>query len=205
MKLKWYLCTLLIIFTFFGVFQENNIAIHNQEIVLEFVNLKLNKKDIECTVTNVKEKLLTSGATNITVQKTKNGALKISYFSVVNVSNIKELLSKDISLTDNNQQKNKEDNYPFSNSLSNYNFDIYELGNDTDVSNFDGNSILEIKYDSQRYTITQNLASLNNDLLKESHQLFKTRYKLNKGLVIVNENTSYLKPEVRAGPLSYFL
>lgn len=202
MKPKWYFSILLIVFIFLGISQEN-IAVPNQEIVLEFVDLKIAKKDIDKTVFNLKEKLINAGASNITVQETKNGALKFSYYSAVNVENIKEVLSKDNSLVLNNYSKNK-DNHSSSHNLSNYNIDIYELDNDINMSSFDGNSILEIKYDSQRYTVSQNYASLENISVNKARKLFKTAYKFNKSIIIIKENTSNYKPEVRAGPIYYY-
>lgn len=199
MKTKWYVCILLIAFSFFGAFQENT-TVPNQEIVLEFVDLKISKNYINTTISDVKEKLINAGASNIKVLETKNGALKISYYSVINVDNIKEILSKNNLLAFNNHSKNKEENYPSSKNLSNYNIDIYELDNDTNISSFGGNAVLEIKYDFQRYTNTQNHASLENISINKANKLFKTAYKFNKSIVIIKENTSNYKPEVRAGP-----
>lgn len=201
MKTKWYVFTLLVVFIFLGAFQENT-TVPNQEIVIEFVDLKTAKKDIENTVYNLKERLIEVGALNIKVQETKNGALKISYYSVENVAHIKEVLSKYNLLALNNNSNNSEENLPSSHKLSNYNFDVYEIDFDTDISNFDGNSILEIKYDPQRYTNPQNYASLDSSILKEANKVFKTAYKFNKSLLIVKDNTANYKPEVRAGPFS---
>ncbi len=205
MKTKWYACALLVVFIFLGAIQENT-TVPNQEIVLEFVDLKLAKKDIENTIYSVKERLLEAGASNIKVQETKNGALKISYYSIVNVANIKEALSKDNLFGFNSLpiEKNEKD-FPFSNKLSTYNIDVYELNLDTNLSNFDGNSILEIKYDSQRYANPQNYASIEDALKSEANNIFEVAYKANKSLLIIKDNTLHLKPEVRAGPTSYYI
>lgn len=201
MKTKWYACALLIVFIFLGATQENTV-VPNQEIVLEFVDLKIAKKDIEDTIYSVKERLVEAGASNIQVQETENGALKITYYSIVNVANIKEVLSKNNLLGfEKYPLENKEENFPLS-KFSTYNIDVYELTLDTNISNFDGNSILEIKYDSQRYTNSETYASANSILIDEAKRVFKTAYRINKSLLIIKENTSNYKPEVRAGPIS---
>lgn len=205
MKTKWYVFTLLVVFIFLGAFQENT-TVPNQEIVIEFVDLKIDKKDIDDTISFVKQKLQNAGAKNIEVKEAKNGILKISYYSLENIDYIKETLSKDNSLAFNSHTNDKEENYPLSDQSTNYNIDVYELDNhQTDISNFDGNSILEIKYDSQRYTNPQNYASLENALAKDANKVFKTAYKFNKGLLIFKDNTLHLKPEVRAGPDSHLI
>ena len=49
MKTKWYFGALFLLFISFGVFQEQ-VSIPNQEIILEFVDTNINKKNIEVTV-----------------------------------------------------------------------------------------------------------------------------------------------------------
>lgn len=202
MKTKWYACALLSIFIFLAAIQENT-CVPNQEIVLEFVNLNTTEKDIDKTIFNVTERLVEAGASNINVQETENGALKISYFSIVNVANIKKKLLKNNVLDGNdNPFKDQEENYPLSDNESNYNINVYELSQESEISDFDGNSILEIKYDSHRYTNTQTFASINTILENKANNLFKIAYRLNKKRLIIADNTSNKIPEVRAGPFS---
>lgn len=202
MKLKWCFVPLLIISIFLGAFQEN-INVPNQEIVLEFVDFKIAKKDIDNTIFDVKEKLLEAGATNIKVQETKNGALKISYYSVVNVANIKEILSEDHLLGLHNSPKKKEENLPFSKNTSTYNIDIYELNTDVEISNLDNNAVLEIKFDAQRFSTNQNYASLETTQIKKVTKLLKVNYNFLKSISINKDNKPHCKPEVRAGPSYY--
>ena len=202
MKLKWYFSLLLILSIFLGSIQENTF-VPNQEIVLEFVDFKTAKKDIDNTIFNVKEKLLEAGATNILVQETKNGALKISYYSVVNVANIKEILSEGHLLGLHNPSKKQQENFPFSKNTSTYNLDVYELSTDVEISNLDKNAVLEIKYDAQRFLTNQNFASLESAQVKEINKVFKTYYTFHKSLSIDKDNKPHCKPEVRAGPIYY--
>jgi hypothetical protein len=67
MNAKWYISTLFLILIYFGEFHEQ-VSIPNQEIVLEFVDAKINQKNIKNTITDVKEKLLKIGVSNIKIQ-----------------------------------------------------------------------------------------------------------------------------------------
>ena len=198
MKAKWYISTLFLIFICFGAFQEQ-VSIPNQEIVLEFVDTKINKKNIENTIADVKEKLLKVGVSNITIKKAQNGTLKISYFSVVHIDNVKEVLVNENKLVLNKNSENKEK----SKNTSNYNIDIYELTGETDISNLDNKFVFEIKYNSDRFTTDNYSAFVKKIAQFKTDQLFKTAYKAYKKSPFIKDRTSYKEPEVRAGPKNF--
>ena len=195
MKAKWYIGTLFLLFTLFGAFQDQ-VSLPNQEIVLKFIDAKINKTEIKNTIADVKEKLLEVGVSNIKIKKTQNGTLKISYHSIVDIKNIKEALVKENTLVLNQNSENKENNTPF----SDYNIDVYELTNQTDISNHDDKFVFEIKYNSDRYTTNYNYAFLRSLEVHKANQLYKTAYKANKNNPFIKDRTSYKEPEVRAGP-----
>lgn len=200
MNLKWYVSTFfLIVCISFGVFQEQGIIIPNQEIVLEFVDTKTTKNTIENTIADVKEKLLSIGISNISIQDNKNGTLKISYYSNVTIENIKEVLSEEnqnlLSDHSNHQKEN--------NSSSNYNIDVYELSQNKDVSNSDEKSVLNTKYSSNRFTTNNGNAFLEQTQLEKANFFFKIAYKVSKENPFTKDNSSYKEPEVRAGPKLY--
>ena len=95
MNAKWYISTLFFLFTLFGAFHEE-VSTPNQEIILEFVDVESNKNAIDITIADIKEKLLNAGVSNININKAKNGSLKISYFSNVDVITIKKVLQENI-------------------------------------------------------------------------------------------------------------
>lgn len=205
MKAKWYVCTLLIVFTLLGTFHEN-ISLPNQEIVLEFNDVEIAKEEVESTITDIKKRLIDAGASSIRVNKTKNSTLKITYYSGINVANIKQVLSKKGSLIANNTKENKDkSNFPSQREPSNYNIDVYELNNDINISNFDNKSLLEIKYDPQRYTTTKTHVSIENILKNQDNKLFKIAFNLNKNLSIFKSCKPQNKQEVRAGPVYFYI
>lgn len=204
MNPKWYFSALLVLFTFLGTFQENN-PVPNQEIVLEFNNSKIDAKEIAFTIANLKNRLTTAGASNIQIKESTNGTLKIFYYSADHVSHIKDALSKKEEIVIKSSSNNNDKNKIPSEQKSNFNFDVYELEKETDTSNFDGNSIIEIKYDSDRYTNSQNYASSIKFLSLEANTIFTTKSNFYKRLFIVKNSTSHNNPEVRAGPNSLFI
>lgn len=201
MKSKWYFSTLFLIFAcFFALNQE--ISIPNQEIVLEFSDVRINEKDVKNTITDVKEKLLKIGVSNIKVLETENGTLKISYYSLVNIDNIKEVLLNENQLALNkNSEKQEKDNLP-----SDYSIDIYELTNEIDELNLDDKLIFETKPISNRFTSNKIYTSLKRDLeIHKANQLYKTAFKLTKNDSFSKKNSSYSEPEVRAGPYTKYI
>lgn len=196
MNAKWYISSLFLILIYLGGFHEQ-VSIPNQEIVLEFVDAKINQKNIKNTITDVKEKLLKIGVSNIKIQETKSGTLKISYYSIVHIDTIKKALAKEHQLVLNRQSKNNK------NTSSDYHIDIYQLTNESDISNSDTEFIFEIKQISNRFTTTYNDAFLRSLTTYKTNQLFKTAYKVNKKNPFTKDRTSHEEPEVRAGPRIY--
>lgn len=197
MKVKLYLGTLFLIFIYFGAsFQEQVAVITNQEIVLEFVDVKINKEDINTTIVNVKEKLLKIGVSNIKIEETKKGTLKISYHSFTDTDDIKELLSLDKQPHLNNDSENKENQ----NTISHYKIDIYEISNQTNISDFQDEYLFEIKVNSDRFTTNYKYLSVRSLETQKTDVLFKTAYKATKNNPFTKDYTSYYEPEVRAGP-----
>lgn len=198
MQAKWYISTFFLLFIYFGAYQEQ-VSIPNQEIVLEFVDSKINKKDIENTVAEIKEKLLEIGVADITIKTNQNGTLKISYYSTITVDNIKDVLVKQPKLVLNKNSENKKS----SKDSSSYNIDIHEITDQTDLSNLDDQFIFEIKYNSDRFTTVNYLAVAKNLDQHKTNQLYKVAYKVNKNNPFTKDRASYEEPEVRAGPTSY--
>lgn len=194
MQAKWYFSTFFLIFIYFGAFQEQ-VSLPNQEIVLEFVDANINEKDIEKSIAEVKEKLLKVGITNIVIHKSETSTLKISYFSKIDIKNIREILSKENKLLLNT-------NSPYKNS-TNYNLDVYELNDATQLSNVDKKFVFEIKYNSDRFTTVNYSALIKNLESSTAEQLYKTAYKVNKDNPFTKDKASCKEPEVRAGPKSY--
>ena len=200
MKVKLYFGILFLIVIYFSAFQER-VPITNQEIVLEFVDTKINNIAIKNTIAEVKEKLLNVGVSNITIQETREGTLKISYHSFVETSDIKKaLLSENQLVVNENSEKKKEDT-----TTSNYNIDVYEITDQTDISNLDDEYIFEIKIHSDRSTTNYNYTSSRILEVYKANQHFKRAFKVHRLNPFTKDYTSCEEPEVRAGPFQHYI
>lgn len=200
MRTKWYIGTLFLLFICFGAFHEE-VTLPNQEIVLEFVDVKIDKKDIESTIADVKEKLLKIGVSNIKINETDSGTLKISYYSNFHIDKIKKKLTRKHTLVlngDHDQKERDENSYK-------YNIDIHEITNKSDISNSDFHFVIELKYNLDKITNYNSFAFLKKADQNKENQLFKTTYKVHKTNPFIKDKTSYNEPEVRAGPRSFLI
>lgn len=196
MNFKWYVSTLfLTVAIVFGAFQEQ-VYTPNQEIVLEFNNTTLKKENIEHTINEIKDKLLSTGAENIIIKEDKNGSLKIAYFSTVNIENIKEVLSKkESNLLDKQSDKKEQQKHQIA-----YHFDIYELNENVDFSSSTNKSVLTTKHGSNRFSTDNHNAFFAQTTTEATDVLFEIKFKAPKNNPFIKDKSSYLEPEVRAGP-----
>lgn len=199
MNKKWFIRALfLVLFICFGAFQEE-VLIPNQQIVLEFIDGKINEEEINQTIENLKEKLLAAGVSNIVIKETENGALKISYFSSNHINEIKQALLEESELALNQNSDGKNQKLP----ISDYSLSIYELTNESDLSNLNDKYVLEIKYASERFTTNYSSALIKNIEVDKTNQLFKTAFSANKNKSLAKDKPSHQEPEVRAGPFNF--
>lgn len=197
MSAKWYISTLFLIFTYFGIFHEQ-VSVPNQEIVLEFVDTEVNQQGIENTINDVREKLLEIGVSNIKIQETKDGTLKISYYSDAHINNIKEALLDENQLVVDQNSEDQENNQ----SSVEYKIDVYEITDQNDISKRNNKLVFENKYHSDRFTNDHNYSSIKSVKASRGNQNFKTSYRAYKNNPFVKDYTSHKDPEVRAGPLT---
>jgi len=195
MRTKWYICTLFLIVAFFGAFQEKN-TLPNQEIVLEFVDTTIKQDKIASTIANIKEKLLITGVQNITIQKTNTNTLVISYYSLVNIENIKAVFKESKLLANQTPLEKKQND-------SEYNVNVYELSSTKSTSKPNDNCIFEVKFNSERFITSHSSIVLRISEINTANQFFKTKYKANKNKEFTQEQTSHTEPEVRAGPVTH--
>lgn len=198
MNSRWYISTLFLIFIYFGTFHEQ-VSMPNQEIVLEFVDAKIDQKDIKNTIADVREKLLEIGVSNIKILETKNSTLKISYYSIINTENIKEALLFESQLALNQKSGNKEDN----NTYLDYKIDIYELTDRTDISKNNDEFVFDNKYNADRSTLNHNNVFAKSSKILKANQLFKIAYSAYRDNPFTKDYTSHKEPDVRAGPYIY--
>jgi hypothetical protein len=195
MKFRWYIGVFLFLFACLGAFQEQT-SVPNQEITLEFVATEVDQQDISKAIADVEKKLSEIGVVNIIVKETKDSTLKISYYSVTPIQNIKDVLLEETQFVLNQNSENEEKT-PTS---ADYKIDVYELTEQTDLANHKNNLVFENYYKSDRFTLNYNLGFVKNFKDSKANQLFKIAYKTYKNNPFTKDYTSHKEPEVRAGP-----
>lgn len=203
MKPLWYISILVFIFTFLGVVNHNQIPEPNQEIVLQFTHLKVSENETKNTIAIVKEQLQTIGVANIQVEELKTGGLKITYYSKTDATSVKKMLLEERGIVLENttsNSKEKPTKIPSDKKASSYNLDVFEIHKNDLNTGFGGSCALEIKSDYNRFFIP-NLSIPSQVVTINTFDSFvKETYKFRRNSAIAKDNTSYIIPEVRAGP-----
>lgn len=201
MKTKWYFGVLIAMLALFAVKQQD-LAVPNQEIVLEFTNTKITSSEIQKTIAIVKKQLQTIGILNTKVVETQEGTLKISYYSVIDIERIKKTLSKTHNTEYQSYTNDEDRSFPFSNKPNTYSFDVHEILKGLDIgSGFKGKYVINLKQELDRFSNPNLFHFLAITDTKSIDKLVKTAQKVNKTIAIAIDHSSHVIPEVRAGPL----
>ena len=195
MQLKWYISVLVIVLTLLGVGQHQ-IAVPNQEIVVQFSKEVSSEKTRDAIVI-VKKQLQSAGVDNIQVYNEASG-LRITYYSVIDVESIKELL--DESNLELDYASSNQSNKSSKENSNIYNLDVYEIqkGNEYDLD-FDG-FVLEQKPENPRYSSPNLYFSKEEIDIKDRHRFTEVKFVIQRNIAIAIDNTLHKIPEVRAGP-----
>ena len=201
MKIKWYICSLIILLTFLGVGQHQ-ISVPNQQIVVQFVD-DVSSDETQNTVAIVKKQLLNIGAENIRVSENEEGKLKISYYSNLDIARIKNILSEEnqleLGIVENQQES--ESKLPSKENQNTCNFDVFEIQKESNSDwDFNGTYILELKPEGNWFSKPKVYATINESDFQEKDS--KVTFKVYYRIAIAIDNTSHNIPDVRAGPIA---
>lgn len=200
---RWYLCALVALSVLLGVYSHQTSA-PNQEITLQFNKVEVSTDEAEKTIASIKEQLLELGVQNIRVHNTSENLLKITYYSDVNVHGVKQQLSiknisHDLNLS-SRHTRNKDSHVPVDENHLAYNLDVYEIIKTSNTDwNLEGTITPEIKTESNRLHVPDFYASRCQDNLPIILNEAISSTGINDASLV--NNTSYVIPEVRAGPL----
>ncbi|MEZ4792976.1 MAG: hypothetical protein R2783_05805 [Gelidibacter sp.] len=201
MKAKWYFSALVIVFAFLGIC-HNQISSPNQEILVQFNSNEVTAEQSQNAVATIKQQLQNFGVDSIHVLQGKNGELKISYHSSIDVKSIRKTLSKvvlglDVSSIDQNKKHKKA---PSKKHHRDYNLDVYELYKTSDSNNSAGKYIVIAKQDYDRFLNSNSYPFPNQTNTNEVNGYKEPSNKFDGDIAVVINTTSYSIPEVRAGP-----
>lgn len=203
MNSRRYIGALIIVLTFLGVVYQQQNTLPNQEIILQFKDVKVTSAETQSTIAIVKKQLQNLGANNIQVKETQDGTLKITYYSDTNVINIKKTLSQEKKLVLDYSTNSESSNLPVENSSIGYNLDVYEIkqGNETDW-NLVENNVLEQKPENDRFFNPNFFVLINIKYSSDKDLVTKVAYKVRRNVALAIDSTSHNIPEVRAGPIA---
>jgi len=192
MNSRRYIGALIIVLTFLGVVYQQQNTLPNQEIILQFTGVKVTSAETQSTIAIVKNQLQNLGANNIQVKETKNGTLKITYYSNTNVINIKKTLSQENKLVLDYATNKESSELPAENSSIGYYLDVYEIkqGNQTDW-NLVENNVLEQKIENDRFFNPNFFVLINTKHLNDKDLITKVAYKVRRNVTIAIDNTSH--------------
>lgn len=203
MKNTWYISAFILALAFVGI-SLDRVAVPNQEIVIQFSDNNTTLDRTQEAIALVKNQLSTIDAGSIKIEQLVNGTLKVSYYSELEVAEIKTLFSKALEIGISDTQPNFKENgdrLPLENGGEQYQLDIYKI---QESSDFDGavGTILESKSETTRSSKTKFYASGNRLPVQEQHTIQKVAFTAHKNHAIAINNSSYKIPETRAGPIS---
>ncbi|MBU3822667.1 hypothetical protein KO566_11390 [Flavobacteriaceae bacterium XHP0103] len=200
MKAKW--CAIIFLFALLFAANQQQKALPNQEIVLQFTNDRVTTVEVQTTIEVVKAQLLEIGVDNLEVLEEENGTLKITYYSNTDADSVKKILSeaKDFKLgtvASNNREKeqpkkssNKEGTF--------YSLNVFEIHKQDSGSGFGGQCAVIVKLDKNQFlnpfiSVSEtNICKFENNFKKSLGNSFYIAFAL--------KNSSLKIPDGRAGP-----
>jgi len=207
MSKKGYFGILITVFTMLVVMRQQTV-VPNQEIVLDFIAIESSSPEAQKVIASVKKQLLCIGVKNPRIsENSKDGKLKITYYSDSKIERIKEMFSNENSIALSHlvldHKENQGDEFPKDNQVKNYSLKIYEIQSQTDFGfDLNGKFVLEVKqkrdgnYDTNVYSLSTLV-----DIYKIDSNLERNQ-KTNANIALIQGNTLHNIPEVRAGPIS---
>lgn len=197
-KNKWYISAFIFALAIIGISLEHT-SVPNQEIVIQFADVEVTPNETQNAIALVKSQLETIAADNIKIQELGNGTLKITYYSDVTVSEIKQIVSEGIEIAFNTSPEKENTELPSKEELTPYQLDVYEIQSGNDLVGSSGN-IIEAKSEIIRFFTPDAYATLSKQHKEENNKIQKVAYICYTNIAIAIDTTTYKIPEVRAGP-----
>lgn len=206
MNSKWYISTLMFVFCVLGISRHQNTVVPNQEIVLQFSHDAVDATVSQHAIAAVKKQLQIIGVFEIKVFEPENGLLKISYYSDLDVSIIKYLLSEKQQATIGcafpSEKTSQGSRFPSEeNDSAYYELQVFELhqADELDAS-LNGKLALEARADKDRFFNSNGFGLLPSRLQELQIPLNKQRLQITLVNAIAFDDLFRKIPEIRAGP-----
>lgn len=192
MRLRWYLCSLILSFALFGAIQHYGTQEPNQELILQFDETTSHLEIYQQYIASIEKTLSNFEVEDVKIYSKSDGFYRITYSSNEAISRIKDALSFLETISENSDSN--EDNV---------NFDIFEIkAKPQNQWDFEGQLVHTANPKSDRFSEVKLLKYLGNI------QNEKASISLNKIKAIDLQRSFSLRSysigslEIRAGPLS---
>lgn len=203
MMARWCISIFVFMLTLFGVVNQQQAVVPNQEIVLKFTEAGLSSGYAQSTISAVKAQLRDLGAKNIRVNTQKNGSVNIAYHSQSDAASIKKILLKDpfLAFGISKAPKTEDSPVPLKDAGVYCNFDVFEIQNNNDSGrNLKGNLVLQVDTKSDRFVEPNSFLALC-----QTHQnggvCATLAYVVRKNIALAIKETPHKIPDGRAGPI----
>ncbi len=198
---RWCISIFIFSLTLFGVVNQQQAVLPNQEIVLQFNEEGLSSDDAQSTINLLKKQLQSLGAENIQVDILENGSVNIAYHSTSDAVSIKKRLSKADGLALDVNHNEPSSNFPIKENKSiDYNIDVFEIHTDYGQSgDLNGNLVFQVETKSDRYVEPHNF--FYNPCIADNERIaVKLTLAICKHIEIATKDIPHKIPEGRAGP-----
>ncbi len=203
MNSRWYFSAIIFLLALAGIKMENS-SLSNQEIVVHFNDEAAAENQAQNAIAVVKQQLQRIGVENIQIVETADGTLKITYYSDLAVSHIKDILSNaelDIDYTSDGQNEGPL-HVPSDLEVKSYELSVHEIQSGADgEADFDG-YVIEFVNGKERFVPPVDHTSLNGFSAYRKCSIDKVAYSVNRNRLLFINNFSRHIPEVRAGPVA---
>lgn len=199
MKNTWYLGFFVFALALIGVSLDKS-ASANQEIILKFTELGVTEGEAQEVLSFVKDQLKELAVGDIQIRQSKDGALKISYYSKTSIAEIKNILSSKSNLVIDNEDTSSQDkdSVPKEKDLAAYQLDIIEIGDANDLLGAKG-TVVEFKTENVRF-FTPDVSIFSEQILKEKDASVALAYHTFNAIALAVDDNFCTVPQVRAGP-----
>lgn len=198
MKNNWFLSAFIIALAILGISLDNG-TVANQEIIIQFSNTETTLDRSQNTLSLVKRQLETIDVDNVKIERLVNGALKVTYYSDIDVSAIKEIVTSALESELSNTVYTADNGLPFEKESETFQLDIYKIQEPNDLGGAASN-IIEYKSQTTRSSSAKTYATLHKIEIQEKSATDKIAYNAHRDHPIALNNSSHKIPEVRAGP-----
>jgi hypothetical protein len=202
MNVKGYLSTLIIILALFGIYWEST-SVPNQEIVVQFDDGEVTFDEAQIAIAIVKKQLQELGVENIQVFEGDDGGLKITYYSAINVAEIKRAFSEEEKLElgyITYGDENEPFQIPSEKTTTNYKLNVCEIHVSPDAATDFNGYLPKITSGHDSYLNPIVYLTVDEIDVRERNRLDKVAYTVHRNIALLIDTTSHNIPEVRAGP-----